>query len=197
MNELHIPTITGTQVITFNPNSMAVDVPLVYAVTLTQTGTGVPIVDTEISNTIGVVPTYTRASTGKYQLTDANASFTIADTIVINGGNETNGYVSNAFRVNDSIVAIESFDHSNHTVDYEDDVLKTFNLVVQKYNQSSGGGGGTFEEQFNSIIAQMDSVQLDIWLKIVIRTGGSIGEVSGSKYRKTGNLITSTRPINS
>lgn len=197
MNELHLNTITGINVISFNPSAGGGGVPLDYSVVLTQTGNNDPVIEQVVNNDMGITPTIVRVAQGKYTVTSVG-SFLLADIIVQNGGNKTNGYVTNAYRETDDIVNIDTFDHSNHTVDFEDGVMDCFNLQILQYNQSGGGGGGgTPEQQFDSIIAEIDDNQLDTWIKIIVRDSNLVYETSGKKYRKSGNYATSTELINS
>lgn len=196
MNELHINTVTGINVISFNPSTAGGGVPLDYSVVLTQTGNNDPVIDQVVNNDMGITPTIVRVSQGQYTLTSVG-SFLLADTIVQNGGNKTNAYVTNAYRDSDDVVNIDTFDHDNHTLVYEDGVMDGFNLQILQYNQPSGGAVGTPEEQFDSIIAEIDNNQLDTWIKIIVRDNNLVYETSGKKYRKSGNYATSTELINS
>ena len=47
------------------------------------------------------------------------------------------------------------------------------------------------------MLGLLDANQFKFWNKIVLREGGVVTEVSGNKYRKTGNFATSSKIINS
>lgn len=202
MNEVHISTVGGSSNV-INVSSTP-DVKK-YAVRLTQSGANAPVVSLEVVNDFGGI-VFTRDSQGMYRGTLAGAfddsKITIGQcNVQVAQTNPPADPVSNVsvdtsisndyFRV----VTSELFDQAGLTAQRPiDDVLRGQKIVIEQMTKNQPT---TAEEVFNIILSKLDSNQLSIWNKIVVRFNSVVTEVSGATYRRTNSFGGSSKLIES
>ncbi len=198
MNEVHIPTVGGqSNVLTFSEATEKL-----YVATVVQAGVIAPV-STIIRNDFSEEPVWTYVSAGLYTLgyvgmfqDYTKVDFQIVGNISFDGATDV---VSRAGRSQSNDIvglktrAIISSAAGTQTVSAgEDGILNGELMTITDYNPIF-----TEEEIFDSIISKLDSNQIKIWNKIVIRNNGTVTEVDGRTYRRTNDLISSSKVIQS
>jgi len=200
-HEAHIPTIGGFNVLTFSDSVLLA--PKVYASKLTQVGTNSPT-EVVIKDEIGMGG-WTRFAQGFY----ANIPSVAIDsskTVVL--GSVTFGvtgtenmyslYMYEAFgfvSVNSALFESAGAGNPVQRV-LEDDRLVDTPIKVELYPYDATLPP-TVEDRFNVILENLDTIQVNIWSKIIIRDSGTVTEVDGAKYRRTLDFNASSKLINS
>ncbi len=203
MNEVHIPTV-GNQdsVITFNALTQVLDSQ--YNALLSQDGVLAPYQDdlngntgnTPFTDTIGGVWSYNQA--GSYDYTKVGAFSNLDRINVTLGENRYNqgiATVVGATRLNDDTIRLfVGLKADFGAVPVGTDALLYIQPIsIQIYGESITNARTSFE----SLLVGLDSNQLLMWTKIVIRLNDTVTEVDGKKWRKTGVFATSSKVINS
>jgi len=198
MSEVIIPTVGGqTSALHIDSETPRI---LQYVAQLTQNDVNPPVA-TEIINDFGASPTYTYVSVGKYVGTIAGSgAFTDAlvysaryDQAILQktagsdplGNSQVIAENGNAdsFNVNTSEWFANQI--APFTIDQfpSNNVLRGQRLFIEMLATPVPT---TVEEAFNVILSKLDVNQNKIWTQIVVRFGGTVTEVDGNKYRKSG-----------
>lgn len=197
-NEVHIPTLTGLNIISLSDSLILK--PLLYVARLNQEGANAPTEEVTVDE-IGMGG-WQRFAQGFYG-NIPTVPFVSSRTVVLGSNNfDIGGFMR-------SVTMYESFGFAgintgtftsvgvgSITRVLDDDIL--FNTVVQievfPYDVALPP---TVEDKFNAIITQIDTIQLALWSKIIVRNNGTVTEVDGNIYRKTSNFADSSKLINS
>lgn len=89
---IKVDTLSGVKYFTGVDAGVALSQPLKYIAQISQVGSGAPIVNNVLLNTLGATATYTRLSAGEYSITFSSGVLTLGKTTV-----ETNLIVSSTF----------------------------------------------------------------------------------------------------
>ena len=185
MNEVHIPTITG------KINTISIPTPSQpiyggYKSLVTQVAGNAP---TEVikSNTLGVTGVWSYVGMGRYELT---LSAPVVDPIVYSGGITHLPLCVAQAGVNSPTVI--GFTSTKLGV-YGDDLLLNTAIVIEAVSVAVPTNA---EQVFNYILSQLDAVQINYWLKIVVRFNNVVTEVDGTLYRlPLGDFANSSKRI--
>ncbi len=188
MNEVHIPTLAGqSNVVTVEALSGKGE--RKYEAIISQSGTNAPTT-VVIENTLGEVPVFSRSGNGQYSMTLVNPLFLVNKTFLYIQQGLFNGYASELQRVSDNVVNIYSGLASN--LNLADGRLNGVSMLITVSDTTF-----TSQEEFDNVIASMDANQQSLWNKIVIRDSGTVTEVDGRTYRRTNDLVVSSKVIQS
>lgn len=202
MNEVHISTVGGSSNV-INLSSTP-DVKK-YVVRLTQSGVNAPVVSSEIVNDFGGI-VFTRDNQGRYRGTLVGAFDDDKITVAMfnnqisqtqAGFDPVSNFQLDTTTSNDyfRIVTSELFDQAGLTAQRPiDDALRGQKIVIE---QMTANQPTTAEEVFNIVLSKLDSNQVDIWNKIVVRFNSVVTEVSGATYRRTNSFGGSSKLIES
>ena len=205
MNEVHIPTLSGSvNVIAVEINSVAE--PITYKSILTQVGGAEPtevVVKDTIPN-LYVQPTVKKivGSDFIYRLESlAGLDIPVATREVTFGATQLLGVNVNLLTNNDpSFVEFGTFDGAGLGVP------NALNGTVFQVQYPSTVLQSTTEEVFNAILLKLDLVQQGLWSKIVVRntvdnfplpSEETITEVDGKTYRRTFSFADSSKAVRS
>jgi hypothetical protein len=200
MNEVHIPTIKGNNVLTISNGQVLA--PKVYKSRITQVGTNNPT-EIVIIDEIGMTG-WQRFAAGTY----ANFPAVPFDEKFAVGLGSTN-VASNGMPIkfadltaaNGGILTLitSTLDSSGAvaTTVLTDDVMNGEQSVVLELHPARVGEELTDEEKFNIILSKLDANQLSLWDKTIMRDNLIVIEVDGNVYRKTGDFSQSSKVIES
>lgn len=191
MNELHISTVT-------NQNSIIElsDSPIskVYVATLTQAGVNNPTVIV-LQNDYDFPIVWTRSGVGFYR-GDLASAFLFGQTSVLITSTYGTGINVNTYAYNENnnrcVVETVLYNNITNAYDYSDNNLFNSTIHIETFIPITDS-----ESSFSSILSRLDSNQLDMWNKIVVRFDNTVTEIDGAKWRKTGVFATSSKVINS
>lgn len=190
MNELHIKTVSGAIETLIFPKLTSSVKTLVMLIT--QGGVLAPVKGIVPFNNTLLNPdtlVFSYIGVGRYLVTLAEA-FKKNDTSVSIGDVSTS----------DAIAKVIIIDGNSCEINIEragvlvNDALNDTPFYINKFEAATPT---VTEDIFNALLLLLDSNQLLLWDKIVVRNEGVVTEVSGSKYRKTGVYATSVKVIKS
>lgn len=198
MNEVHISTVGGS----INTIGLVVNestTKKVFSGKFKQTGVNAPLLTQEGENTTGAIFTFNYIGVGSYNIVSDLPLFT-ATTLLFWGNNNVQttlggnvvgwGKFTSSISSGDTII-LGSFDGMNGGVP-TDDRITDCSFKIEVITPIV-----TDEDNLIATLGLLDSTQLLIWDKIVLRGGVDVIQVDGASYRKTGNFASSSKVINS
>ena len=186
MNEVHIPTVGG-QIDVIGINIPTENIYKEYIAKLTQAGVADPTA-VVIKNDFEAPIVWTRGGAGVYSGTLIGA-FTEGTTPFIS--QEEPAQMASIKRKDADSIQIGTFDMAGTA---KDDYLNSSSVEISAKQPDLTGN---YEAIFDSIISGLDTNQLGLWKKIVIRNNSVVTEVDGATYRRTLNFATSSKTIES
>ena len=188
MNEIHLPTVSGKINPLAQKNTEAELNNSEYLAHVEGTGAVNPTVS-EKGNSLGAI-VWTRGSIGVYDGTlvgafpEANTSLFVSDA----GGGLDQWSLE---RDDDDNIQFTAIALGGGLTD----VFEVFIHAI--VTNSSTVAPTTPEEEFNAILASLDANQTKMWIKIIVRFGGTVTQVDGTEYRKANDYSASSKVIQS
>jgi hypothetical protein len=203
--EIHIPTVTGSNIISISDADIEKPKQLVAKVNQLS---GNPLTMDIIKNEVGFTSVF-KLATGLW-LDFTGLPYPPENLTILGSLEKGNNFsvdeelVGYEFSLTGSSLTIRSYQSKTGaapnavlpTVEFED-IIENGTLVINAY-PSTEANPLTIEGRFDIMLESLDSNQIKLWSKAIVRTtGGVVTEVDGDKYRKTGDFSQSSKVIES